>query len=59
MARRKRARSQLYRAARELGNLEAASQGPTAFGKRYARRKVYASTNGFTRKLLRSIGLSK
>jgi hypothetical protein len=59
MARKKSARSQLYRAARDLGNIEAASNGPTAFGKRYARRKVYATTNGFTRKLLRSFGLSK
>ena len=59
MARKKSARSQLYRAARDLGNLEAAGKGPTAFGKRYVRRKVYAKTNGFTRRLLRSIGLSK
>ena len=55
----KSVRSQLYRAARDLGNIEAASEGPTSFGKRYARRKVYAKTNGFTRKLLRTIGLSK
>jgi hypothetical protein len=59
MARKKSARSQLYRAARDLGNIEAAEKGPTAFGKRYARRKVYAKTNGLTRKFLRSIGLSK
>jgi hypothetical protein len=55
----KSARSQLYRAARDLGNLEAAEKGPTSYGKRYARRKVYAKTNGLTRKFLRSIGLSK
>ena len=59
MARKKSARSQLYRVARDLGNLEAAEKGPSSFGKRYARRKVYAKTNGLTRKLLRSIGLSK
>jgi hypothetical protein len=59
MTRKKSLRSQLYRAARDLGNVEAASQGPTSFGERYARRKVYAKTNGFTRKLLRSFGLSK
>ena len=59
MARKKSARSQLYSAARDLGNVEAASKGPASFGKRYARRKVYAKTNGFTRKLLRSFGLSK
>ena len=29
-------RSQLYRAARELGNVEAASKGPAALGKRWA-----------------------
>jgi hypothetical protein len=59
MARKKSLRSQFYRAARDLGNLEAAEKGPTSYGKRYARRKVYAKTNGLTRKFLRSIGLSK
>jgi hypothetical protein len=59
MSRKKSVRSQLYRAARDLGNLEAAEKGPTSFGRRYARRKVYAKTNGLTRKILRSIGLSK
>lgn len=59
MARKKSMRSQLYRAARDLGNVEAASKGPASFGKRYARRKVYTKTNGFTRRLLRSFGLSK
>jgi hypothetical protein len=42
-----------------MGNIEAASQGPLAYGKRYARRKVYARTNSFTRSILRSISLSK
>ncbi len=59
MARKKSARSQLYRAARDLGNLKAAEKGPVSFGKRYARRKVYAKTNGLTRRFLRSLGLSK
>jgi len=59
MARKKSARSQLYRAARDLGNLEAAEKGPVSFGKRCARRKVYAKTNGLTRRFLRSLGLSK
>jgi hypothetical protein len=59
MARKKNARSQLYRAARDLGNLEATEKGPSSFGKRYARRRVYAKTNGLTRRFLRSIGLSK
>ena len=52
-------RSELYRDARVLGNLEAASRGPVAYSKRYARRKVYARTNAFTRSILRSISLSK
>jgi hypothetical protein len=59
MERRKSVRSQFYRAARDLGNLEAAEKGPSAFGKRFARRKVYAKTNGLTRKFLRSMGLSR
>jgi hypothetical protein len=59
MARRKGLRSQLYRAARDLGNVEAASQGPAAYGKRYARRKAYARTNSITRQILRALGLSK
>lgn len=55
MARRKSVRSQLYRAARDLGNVEAAAKGPTAYGKRVVRRKVYARTNGFVGKLLRGL----
>jgi len=42
-----------------MGNVEAAAHGPVAYGKRYARRKVYARTNSFTRSILRSISLSK
>jgi len=53
--RRKSLRSQLYRVARDLGNVEAASKGPGAYGKRVVRRKVYAKTNGFLGKALRSI----
>jgi hypothetical protein len=59
MARKKSLRSQLYRDARILGNIEAAEKGPTSYGKRIVRRKVYAKTNGLTRKFLRSLGLSK
>lgn len=59
MARRRSLRSQLYRDARILGNVEAASRGPVAYGKRYARRKVYAKSNSLTRSLLRSFGLSR
>ena len=59
MPRRKSIRSQLYRAARDLGNVEAASKGPASYGKRYARRKAYARTNSITRQILRALGLSK
>jgi hypothetical protein len=59
MPRRKSLRSQMYRAARDIGNLEAAEKGPAEFGRRYARRKAYARTNSITRQFLRAIGLSK
>ena len=57
MPRKKSLRSQLYRAARDLGNLQAAERGPTSYGKRVLRRKVYRTTNGMTRHLLRGLGL--
>ncbi|HEY3842054.1 MAG TPA: hypothetical protein VGL48_02280 [Acidimicrobiales bacterium] len=57
MARRKSLRSQLYRAARDLGNIEAAEKGPASYGKRVVRRKVYRSTNGVTGRFLRKLGL--
>jgi hypothetical protein len=57
MARRNSFRSQLYRAARDLGNIEAAEKGPSAYGKRIVRRKVYRSTNGLTGRFLRKRGL--
>jgi hypothetical protein len=47
MARRKSLRSQLYRAARDLGNIEAAEKGPS-YGKRVVRRKAYRKTNSIT-----------
>jgi hypothetical protein len=53
MARRKSLRSQLYRAARDLGNVEAAEKGPEAYGKRV----VYRSTNRLTARFLRRLGL--
>jgi hypothetical protein len=58
MARRKSLRSQLYRAARDLGNVEAASKGPTAYGKRVVRRSVYRKTNSGLAGFLRAFGLS-
>jgi hypothetical protein len=59
MARRKSLRSQLYRAARDLGNIEAAEKGPASYGKRVVRWKVYRKTNSLTRSILRGFGLSK
>jgi hypothetical protein len=57
MARRKSLRSQLYRAARDLGNVQAAEKGPRAYANRTVRRKVYRTTNGLTRHLLKGFGL--
>jgi hypothetical protein len=56
MARRKSLRSQLYRAARDLGNMDVAEKGPGAYSKRLVRRNVLRQsnkvTNGFLRRLL-------
>jgi hypothetical protein len=57
MARRSSLRSELYRAARDLGNVQAAEKGPTSYAKRLARRKIYRTTNGMTRHLLRQVKL--
>jgi hypothetical protein len=57
MARRTSLRSQIYRAARDLGNVQAAEKGPASYAKRVARRKIYRTTNGLTRKLTRGLGL--
>ncbi|TAN24950.1 MAG: hypothetical protein EPN30_05765 [Actinomycetota bacterium] len=59
MARRSSLTSQLYKVARLSNNLKAASNGPAAYVKRAARRKVYAKQMSFTRKLLKGFGLSK
>jgi hypothetical protein len=53
MARRKSLRSQLYRAAPDMGNIDAAAKGPSSYGRRVVRRKVDAQTNGALGKLLR------
>jgi hypothetical protein len=58
MARRKSLRSQLYRAARDLGNVEAASKGPGSLAKRQIRRSAYRRTNKGLGSLLRAFGLS-
>jgi hypothetical protein len=52
-----RLRSQLYRATRDLGNVQASAKGPGHYAKRVVRRKVYRTTNGMTNHLLRSFGL--
>ncbi len=59
MPRRKSFRSQLYRVARDMGNIEAAEQGPEAYAKRYARRRVYRTTNRATASFLRAMGLGR
>jgi hypothetical protein len=46
-------RSQLYRSARILGDLEAASKGPGAYAKRVIRKKTYGQTMGVTNSLFR------
>lgn len=50
-------RSQLYRVARDLGNVQAAEKGPSSYAKRVARRKIYAKSSGLDRRLIRSLGL--
>ena len=57
MARHQALRSQLYRTARDLGNVQAAGRGPSSYAKRVARRKIYRTTNGLTRQLTRRLGL--
>jgi hypothetical protein len=59
VARRKSLRSELYRSARILGNVEAMSKGPASYGRRVARRKVYAKSNGLLQKIFRRSGLWK
>lgn len=55
--RRRTARSQLYRAARDLGNVEAAAKGPVPLAKRQARRVAYRSVNKQLGRSLRKMGL--
>ena len=59
MARKKTFRSQLYRAARDVGDVEAVrSGGVEGLAKRDARRAVYRQTNKATGSFLRALGLS-
>ncbi len=57
MARRKTMRGELYRAARDLGNLQAAAKGPGPYARRVVRRAVYRKSNSELRRVLRSLGL--
>lgn len=58
MARRKTLRSQLYRAARDIGNVESVKDGGVkGLAKRDARRAVYRQTNKATGSFLRAFGL--
>jgi hypothetical protein len=50
-------RGELYRAARDVGNLQAASRGPGPYARRVVRRAVYRKTNGELRRILRNLGL--
>jgi hypothetical protein len=47
----------LYRAARDLGNVQAAEKGPGAYGKRVVRRAAYRKGNSGIRKVLRIFGM--
>jgi hypothetical protein len=58
MPRNKSLRSQLYRAARDLGNVESVKNGGVkGLAKRDARRAAYRQTNKATGSLLRLLGL--
>jgi hypothetical protein len=50
-------RRQTYRAARGMGNVQAALRGPVPLAKRMVRRKVYRTVNGGLGRLLRKGGL--
>ena len=57
MTRHRSFRSQLYRAARDLGTIQAAERGPVALGKRQVRRGVYRRANRVTSRWLRRLGI--
>lgn len=50
-------RSDLYKGARLLGNVQSVKRGPTGVAKRYVRRRVYRKTNGWTQTALRAFKL--
>jgi hypothetical protein len=58
MGRHKSLRSQLYRGARDLGNVEAVEKGGVeGLARRDARRAAYRETNSITASLPRALGL--
>ena len=57
MARRRTARGQVYRLARDMGNLEAMRKGPGAYSKRVVRRATYRTVNRQLGRSLRRFGL--
>jgi hypothetical protein len=57
MGRRRSLRSQLYRAARDLGDVQSAAKGPGVFARRRARKVAYRRTNGGLRRILKALGL--
>jgi hypothetical protein len=54
MARSRSLRSQLYRSARIMGDVEALSKGPAAYGRRVVRKRAYRAGGTLTRALLRT-----
>ncbi len=59
MPRRRSLTSSLYRAARLSNNARAIRRGPAATAERLARRKTYRASGGFTRAILRVLGMGK
>jgi hypothetical protein len=57
VTRRRSLRSQLYRAARDLGNVQAVARGPGPAARRVLRRAAYRKTNAELRQVLRALGL--
>jgi hypothetical protein len=52
-----RLRSDFYKAARDLGDIQSATKGPGGFAKRRVRKVAYRTTNGALPSILRIIDL--
>ena len=59
MARRRSLRSEMYRTARVMGDIEAAEKGPSADGTRVLRKNMDRRSNAVTRKPRRMVGLTR